>query len=236
MRAAAALPTLVAGPLLLALAACAAPAGEQAPAAEPRAAVADEEGQVVAEGPTGGLSEYDVEQTFGGLQPEIRRCVEPRAAQLPALGGTLELVLRIGRDGRALDAFFRHSSLGDREAERCILAAVFARRWPRPLGGNGTAEHRFDVDPAQPPVERDAGRLPHALGAIRAATARCIARVRGRFVATLYLGRDGTVLAAGVAVPSAAGERQADCVAEALLGLRLWRQKRAVTKITARLR
>ena len=45
-------------------------------------------------------------------------------------------------------------------------------------------------------------------------TSRC-------FHATAYLGPKGEVLSAGIAPPDERGEQAADCIAEALLGLRV---------------
>jgi hypothetical protein len=61
---------------------------------------------------------------------------------------------------------------------------------------------------------------------------KCLRRSRGRFTATVYLRRDGSVLSVGVAPPSAAAEEKADCVAEALHKVKFGKQRSRVTKGT----
>lgn len=191
---------------------------------------------IVAEGEVGGLNEEDVETAFQSLQPEIVRCVEQGMTRIEGLGGSCTVALRITREGGARWAYLKESTLGDRETERCILDAVRVRSWPKPLGGEGEAEHSFVIEGLVPTTKWDWNRVRPMRRALDRATWPCLGRTRGRFNATLYLRWDGHVLGAGVATSSAVAEEKSDCLADALRTLKLGKQRSRLTKVTFRVR
>ncbi len=162
----------------------------------------------------GGLNEDAMDQAFASL--DVTGCVAPRLEQLEALGGELKLKMRIDRKGSTRWAYLSRSTLGDRDAEKCVLDLVKARSWPRPLGGEGLAEKEFVVDARTEPVTLDERRAVPQVARARADAAKCRNGVKGSFLATVYVEPDGRVAAAGVSVPSEKGEDVADCMVEAL--------------------
>jgi hypothetical protein len=215
---------LVTAALLTAACASNAPPAAQAPA---RAAASDSETPRLEAGPSfyqseiGGLSQYDVEHELGALEPELLACVQRAADDLSYLGGRVSLRMRLDPRGNVRWAYLNETTLGDREAERCVLSTIKARTWPRPMSGEGLAETSFDVDAADPPTPLPSYEVAALAERARAVTRKCRKGIRGDFVATAYFARSGKVLSVGVAPPDETGEPAADCVADALRGLRV---------------
>ena len=205
--------------------------------AEPRSAVLDDSPRTEAidtgptsyEGDIGGLSEEDVDATFVALRPAIERCLAQGTERDEAFGGRFVVSLRINRQGRVKSAHLAESTLGDRDAETCVLDLVRAQTWPKPLSGDGLASQSFDVDAVAPPVELGPERARLAVRAAAQRAASC--ELAGRFVATAYVGTDGRVLRAGLATPSAEGEASADCVPDAVRAVRFGVARAARRKI-----
>jgi hypothetical protein len=166
----------------------------------------------------GGLNEEAMDQAFASL--DVNRCIEQSGDKLDTLGGELKLKLRIDRRGSARWAYLSRSTLGDRDAEKCVLDLVRAKSWPRPLGGEGLAEKDFVIDPRTEPATLEERRTLVQVAQARAEAGKCRRGVPGSFFATVYLQPDGRVVTAGVAVPSEKGEDVADCVVEALRKVR----------------
>ncbi len=162
----------------------------------------------------GGLNEEAMDAAFATL--DVTRCVAPRLEQLEALGGELKLKVRIDRKGGTRWAYLSRSTLGDRDAEKCVLDLVKAKSWPKPLGGEGLAEKEFTVDARAEPIALDEKRVMPQIARARADAAKCRNGVQGSFLATVYVHTDGRVVDAGVSVPSEKGEDVADCMVEAL--------------------
>jgi hypothetical protein len=217
--------SLVASCLALALAAC------STPAPPPRTVIADappvpekvDTGPTTMESEIGGLNEEAMAKAFASL--DVNHCIEEKG---DTLGGELKLNVRIDRHGHARWAYLSGSTLGDRDAEKCVLALARAKSWPRPLGGEGLAENKFTVDPRAEPTPLDEKRTLVQVARARAEAGKCRRGVPGSFVATVYLEPDGTVTSAGVAVPNEKGEDVADCVVEAVRKVRFQKAPKAV--------
>ena len=166
----------------------------------------------------GGLNEEAMDLAFASL--DVNGCVVPRGEHLDQLGGELKLKVRIDRRGSARWAYLSRSTLGDRDAEKCVLDLVKAKAWPKPLGGDGLAEKDFVVDPRTESVALDERRTMAQVAQARVDAGKCRKGVRGSFVATVYVRPDGRVAAAGVAVPSEKGVDVADCMVEAVRKVR----------------
>lgn len=189
------------------------------------------------EGELGGMNEDDVASTFERLQKPILGCVAAGASRVSELGGHFSVSLRIDREGNVRWAYLNESTLGDRATERCVLELARNATWPKPLSGEGLAKRRFDVDPGEPPVEWKAEKVKGVRSHLARAVAKCTHNTKGsdkggRFVATAYVGPNGKVKSAGVAPPSAESESAADCVAEAVQGLKLRSPGRRAAKVT----
>jgi hypothetical protein len=166
----------------------------------------------------GGLNEEAMDKAFASL--DVNGCVAARGDALDQLGGELKLKVRIDRRGSARWAYLSRSTLGDRDAEKCVLGLVKAKSWPKPLGGEGLAEKEFVVDPRAEPVALDERKTMVQVAQARADAGKCRRGVQGSFFATVYVRPDGHVAAAGVAVPSEKGEDVADCMVEAVRKVR----------------
>lgn len=194
----------------------------------PPEAQAVDRGPTSYEGDVGGLSEEDVDARFVALKPSIDACLFAGTVRNETFGGRFVIALRIDRAGHVRHAHLSESTLGDRQAERCVLDVVREATWPKPLSGEGLASKSFEVDPATPPAELRAERFR---GAVRAATQRAAACGDGGFVATAYVGPDGVVASAGVATHEPEGEAAADCVADAVSGVRFGGARGRVGKV-----
>ncbi len=174
----------------------------------------------------GALNEQATTKAFWGLLPKFERCQQEgrgRDERLDFLAGEIELEVHVGRDGGARRAFLSRSTLGDRVAERCIVAAARATPWPRPEGGEGVAKNVFQL-PLR--AERDAvpwpdAKVAPALEASAGAFRACRRGNRSRFELTAYVDHDGSVIAAGAASPDAESDAVAECLAKAAKGLKL---------------
>jgi hypothetical protein len=166
----------------------------------------------------GGLNEEAMDKAFASL--DVNHCIEQHGDKLETLGGELKLKLRIDRRGSARWVYLSQSTLGDRDAEKCVLDLVRAKSWPRPLGGEGLAEKAFVIDPRTEPATLEERRTLVQVAQARTEAGKCRHGVAGSFFATVYLQPDGRVVTAGVAVPSEKGEDVADCVVEALRKVR----------------
>ena len=212
-------------PLLLLASSCAAVAPPSPEAAKPVIEDIEEElqlgtGPLSLESEIGGMSQYGVERRLAELHPRFIRCVEQASQRLSAIGGRVNVRMRVDRSGNVRWAYLSDTTLGDREAELCVLELVKGRRWPRPKSGEGLAETSFEVEAAESPRELNAARASGFTYQARVATRACRKGVPGAFTATVYVNDSGEVLSAGVAPPDETGESASDCIATALLGVR----------------
>jgi hypothetical protein len=199
--------------LCLALTACA-PAAAPPPVAAPPTRV--DPGPTSMESEIGGMNEEATDQAFAALARGVERCLVEGSERLGALGGTIEISLRIRRDGTARWAYARASTLGDRATERCVIELALARPWPKPVGGEGLATKSFELDAREPPLDWSTRHGAAAGQRAKTDTAACRRGLKGAFTATAHVGADGRVVAAGVAPPDERGEAAADCVVEAV--------------------
>lgn len=169
----------------------------------------------------GGLDEEKVDATFATTLSGLERCLRQGAGRVEFLGGSVSFFVKIDLEGKVDGSYLEKSTLGDRETEKCMLATLRARNWPKPVGGkHGLARKSFDFDPpndVRAPSDYDRGHLDRALGKLSGKLASCKAR-GGTYEATIYVATDGSVLAAGVTPPNEDGEGSVDCLVSALKG------------------
>lgn len=181
----------------------------------------------------GGLNQEAMNRAFFNMFPDVQRCVsESGTADSEVLGGKLTLSLRIKTDGSTRWVHLKESSLGDRQSEKCVLELALAKRWPRPLGGEGLAESSYEILAPREPMALEAKRIKRAIRQVTLETARCRHPHRGKFSATAYLKPNGRVLAAGVAPPNEEAEEASDCVVEAIERLRFGPMGRRPAKVS----
>lgn len=205
----------------LALWACGSPPPPAAPppppAAPPPAPEPVDAGPSSVEGEIGGLNEEAMARAFQSLDRPVQACLDEATGKLPVLGGRFNLKIRIDREGRARWAYLSETTLGDRDAERCVLALVKEKQWPRPIGGEGVAERAYEIDPKTKPAVLEVKWVRPAVTKAAQNAWRCKKKgARGKLRATAYLRPDGRVLAASIAPPNERVEDAADCVVEAI--------------------
>jgi hypothetical protein len=180
--------------------------------------------QLSVSGQLGSLDEGKVDATFNRLMPQFGSCLSQASSRVEFIGGHVKFFVRIATDGMAKWAYLSESTIGDRDAERCMLGAAKATRWPQPIDGEGQAQKAFDFDPS--PDVRDAvpwgpDRINKALASARGKLGQCAHAAPGRYRATVYVQTDGTALAAGVAPPDERGEAGAvDCMVDVIRGMK----------------
>ena len=213
---------------VLALAACqACGAGEPPPKAPERTAKPDGDApsplSVSAE--IGGLNVEKVDKTFQSALSDFQRCIDDGAKRVEFLGGSVSFFVKIDSHGKVDHAHLEKSTIGDRETEKCMLDTLRGKRWPKPVGGeHGLARKSFDFDPpndVRAPTAWDGERVSDGVAKLSKKLSACKRDTRGAFEATLYVGTDGSVMAASVTPPDEAGESDVDCLVGALKGASL---------------
>jgi hypothetical protein len=189
-------------------------------AADPSDGAAEDRPGIQASSEIGGMNEEEVEAAFSSSVSGLQRCLTRGAERVEFLGGSVSFFLKIDSGGKVDHAHLEHSTLGDRATERCMLEALRAKSWPKPVGGeHGLARKSFSFDPpndVREPTfweERDAAPGLKKLGED---VAKCKDGRDGAYEATFYVGTDGKVLAAGVTPPNEAGDAAVDCLVSVL--------------------
>ena len=220
------LPQLAA--VLLAVAACNACGGSEPPpkAPEPVAETEDEKPSPVSvSADIGGLNEDKVDKTFQSALSDFQRCIDDGAKRVEFLGGSVSFFVQINTHGKVDGAHLEKSTIGDRETEKCMLDTLRSKRWPKPIGGqHGLARKSFDFDPpndVRAPTAWDGDRVSDGIAKLSKKVNACKQGASGSFEATLYVGTDGSVMAASVTPPDEAGESDVDCLVSALKGASL---------------
>jgi hypothetical protein len=200
------------------------PAAPTQEASSKEAAPRHKKQQLNISGQLGSLDEGKVDETFNRLMPQFGTCLQQASSRVEFIGGHVKFFVRIALDGNARWAYLSESTIGDRDAERCMLNAAKSARWPPPLEGEGQAQKAFDFDPS--PDVRDAvpwgaDRINKALVAARPKLGQCTHGAPGRYKATVYVQTDGSALSAGIAPPNERGEVNAvDCIVDVIKGMK----------------
>jgi len=175
-------------------------------------------------GQLGSLDQGKVDQTFARLMPRLGDCLSQASSRVEFIGGHVKFFVRIATDGTTKWVYLSESTLGDRDAERCMLAVTREAQWPPPLEGEGQAQKSFDFEPS--PDVRDAvpwsaERVAKTVSAARGRLGQCARAAPGKYRATVYVTTNGSALSAGVAPPDERGETAAvDCMVAIIKGLR----------------
>jgi hypothetical protein len=170
-------------------------------------------------GQLGSLDERKVDETFQRLVPKLGDCVAEGARRIEFLAGRVKVSVRIDMQGRVKWTYLSESSIGDRDTEKCMLAAVKSASWPPPLEGEGEAEKAFDFDlspDVRDAVAWDAADVRKQIQGAHGRLVQCVRAARGVYRATVYVDTGGSVLGAGVAVPDERADGAADCVVDVI--------------------
>jgi hypothetical protein len=182
----------------------------------------------------GGIDPHSIERALGPRMDELARCVEARRSEDVPLGGRVRLGLRIATDGGLRRALLLESTIGDRDAERCILGVVGATRFRAPSGGEAEASWTFDLETGEH-VAWDARRVRGAIERGRARVARSCGEIDGVRV-TAWVGARGRVLRAGASAPDVERDEAIDCVLDAISRWRMPDPRGRTARVTFEMR
>jgi hypothetical protein len=160
------------------------------------------------------MNEEATERAFRSVGEAIQECMVAGSGRVKPLGGSVTIALRVASDGAAKWAYIKASTLGDSETEKCMLDAVRAKTWPKPLGGDGLVEKSFELASQSEPIPIDEELEKKPLALVRKEAFKCRKGVQGTFTATVYVRTSGAVLTTSVTPPNEKGEEAADCMAE----------------------
>jgi hypothetical protein len=170
----------------------------------------------------GGLNEDAVDSTFKKSLAALQGCLHDGSERLEFLGGSVSFFLKVDEGGRVEELYLEHSTLGDRDTERCMLGTLRKKRWPKPVGGmHGLARKSFDFDApgdVRPPVDWSPDEIKTTLKKLSGKIADCRGNASGQFEATAYISAEGSVMSASVTPPNADSEAAVDCLIDAIRG------------------
>lgn len=161
----------------------------------------------------GGLNKEKVEQGYQSAMTDVKQCIAEGRKRIPYLGGDMAVFLSIDPQGKALSAYFERSDLGDHQVESCILGALKAQSWPKPVGGKvGETRKSFGFAPGMAGDDLkmwSADQLAQAMAAEEDGAAAykeltkqlgaCRTEVSAsKLTVTLYIDEDGMAQAVGV--------------------------------------
>ncbi len=169
----------------------------------------------------GALNEDKVNTSFKNAMPTINKCLDSARKRLPFIGGTLAVVLRIDGEGAVSSGFFRRSTMGDGQTEKCVMDAFKAQTWPKPVGGKeGEARTSFELPPdpdERQPVAWTPEDLGEGLDELRSELQKCRADAgTGPLEITFFVDPDGKVMAAGGQMADEKGDAALDCAVKAV--------------------
>ncbi len=195
------------------------------------------------EGDVGGLNPDDVNAVMKAADPAINRCWERGADRNELVAGKIDLVLGVGESGRLAYGYAKQTTLGDRMTERCMLDALRAQSWPKPVGGRvGVVKTSLVFElgkDARPPTSWSSAEASEVRRHAADAIAACKHGATGTFTATVYVkqveqeppdaGADagddagdagptyaGAATSVGIAVPDEHADAIADCLERVL--------------------
>jgi hypothetical protein len=167
----------------------------------------------------GGLNEEEVDAAFSSSVSGLQGCLDKGARRVEFLGGSVSFFLKIDTSGKIDHAHLERSTLGDRMTEKCMLDTLRGKDWPKPVGGDhGLARKSFDFDPpndVRAPADWSQEDAADGIKDVLEELTKC-KDGKGSFQATLYVGTEGNVLAAGVTPPDETGEGSVDCLVSVL--------------------
>jgi hypothetical protein len=191
-----------------------------------------EEGMSVT-GLRGTLSQHEIQ---GALEPRMLKfaqCVQRRSDQLDVIAGGMALEFHVALDGQVSSVYPRASSLGDREAERCVLELAQRTRFPAPHGGEADFGWSFEV-PLDGSVREPVALAPEHVAPVIEQNRPLIDATcgAGSYVVTAYIDPTGKAAAVGAAAGDAPSALNLDCVTEAIEGFVFASPGSYVAKVT----
>ena len=168
----------------------------------------------------GSIDDRAVSNTFQDLDPTFAACQKAALKRIPYFSGTVKFFMRVGEDGKTKWDYVEQSTLGDSDAERCLLDAIEGAQWPKPVGGDATVERDLTFDPgeARQPADWDPDKIAATVGKHKKDFDKCVQNApNAKFTVTAYVaphGKAGKVVAVGVATSSKEGGAQVQCIVD----------------------
>lgn len=168
----------------------------------------------------GGLNEEATGKVFERAEPKLERCFKQRAAQVEFLAGTVRFFVIINLDQTAKSVTIEESSLGDRDAEKCMQGVLLGMKWPKPVGGRTAHAHYTAAafEPPDPDVREPVNVDPEEVAKVRKKLQKqasdCRVGSPSPYQVTAYLDTSGKVITASVTSTDPAGELNVDCVVD----------------------
>ncbi len=166
----------------------------------------------------GSLDPEAMDRAFEARVPEMQQCMEPAFERLEVLAGKMSYALRVREDGHAKYAYFTESTLGDREAEKCILQLFMKSQWPASMDGESVAKHSsvFDQDVGDRVEKWAPAKVQHVLRGTKRFS-KCAQSGQGKWELTAYIAKDtstgnGKLVSAGGAHSEPDGGESLDCL------------------------
>lgn len=185
----------------------------------------------------GGMNEEKVNKTIERLYPSLSDCLMKGYQRVEFLGGEVSFLVKVNLQGEAEAAHIEQSTLGNYQAEQCMLVKLKDSRWPKPVGGLiGLARTSIAFDPpadVRAPVEWSENDISQVLSDARNQLRTC--GPGGPFSITAYVKTNGSVLSAGVAHSDDRGHDTAACLVDAVQNLKFPSPGSWPAKVTFRL-
>jgi hypothetical protein len=194
----------------------------------------DDELQV--EGLRGRLDTYDIQE---GVKPHagaIDKCFTENRGKARYLGGNVELLFIVAKDGTVQNVHLSKSDLGAWPIERCLLEVSRGMTFVKPKGG-AAAEFTLPLGftARTPPEDWDGGRAAVEVTdkhlAELATCADAGAAPASAWI-TVYVGTRGQVQSAGFATTAPLDEAWATCAEQKLLGWSLSDPQGRIARVT----
>ena len=194
----------------------------EAPREAERRDVPREREDVQVEGLRGTIDTEAVEKRFAEQTSELAACRAPYK-RLAYVSGEVKLFFKIGLDGTPTTVVLESSTVGNHEAEACVVGVAKALRFPKPKGG--VAEVRYAMGlggGGMEPKEWASTKVSSKVGPKLTTVLACRqGGVPRRFTATWYVLPGGKVASVGVAAEADLPAGFGACVVKAITAIRM---------------
>ncbi len=165
----------------------------------------------------GSLDPAEVDRAVRKVERDLFRCQEKATDRYPYIHGTMKYALRLTIEGKPKWIHLEESTLGDHEAEVCMMHALEGAPWPKPIGGEGELKKSFGftLGDAKPPRAWNADRIQEGLLKSDADLKKCHASTASsKYAVTLYIVHDDTPPEPPPPPPPPAGKKPSKPVAK----------------------
>ncbi len=166
------------------------------------------------EGLMGSIPREKVNSALEGRFPRFLACFQDGYSRVRYLGGNFEMAFRINTEGNVLWVYPKGSTVGDLVTEDCLLQVARDTKFAKPTGGEAEFAWSFEVDPPEdirPPIPWDDVQLEAAVSEQIDTLQECGSMPMN---VTVYIDKQGQVIAAGGAVSAAEDLDRRACVVE----------------------